>query len=89
MKRNETADPGIIIGRLKAEVKDLKAEIALLKGGNAKDHLTSEDIDRCNKMVQDFANSTDPEQTLILPDRLMINQCFYQFRQMLKKAESG
>lgn len=33
MKKNETADPGIIIGRLKQEVRDLKAEIALLNGG--------------------------------------------------------
>jgi hypothetical protein len=33
MKRNETVDPGVIIGRLKQEVRDLKAEIALLKGG--------------------------------------------------------
>lgn len=77
MKKNETADPGIIIGRLKQEVRDLKAEIALLKGGSQKDHLNVEDIDRCNRMVKDFINSTDPEQTLILPDRLMINQCFY------------
>jgi len=73
MKRNETADPGIIIARLKAEVRDLKAEINLLNGGKGKEHLTSEDIDKCNKMVHEFANSTDPEQTLILPDRLMIN----------------
>jgi len=33
MKKNETVDPGIIISRLKKEVSDLKAEIALMKGG--------------------------------------------------------
>ena len=54
-------------------MKDLKAEIALIKGGAQKDHLSAEDVDRCNKMVKDFIMSTDPEQTLILPDRLMIN----------------
>ncbi len=70
-------------------MKDLKAEIALIKGGAQKDHLSAEDVDRCNKMVKDFIMSTDPEQTLILPDRLMINQCFYQFRQLLKNAERG
>jgi hypothetical protein len=58
-------------------VRDLKAEISLIKGGQQKDHLTAEDIDRCSRMVNDFIKSTDPEQTLILPDRLMINQCFY------------
>jgi kinesin family protein 6/9 len=33
MKKNETADPGVIIARLKKEVSDLKSEIALIKGG--------------------------------------------------------
>jgi len=51
----------------------LKAEIALIKGGSSKDHLTAEDVDRCNRMVKDFIVSTDPDETLILPDRLMIN----------------
>lgn len=45
MKRNETVDPGIIISRLKQEVRDLKAEIALIKGGKQKDHLTTDDIE--------------------------------------------
>ena len=89
MKRNETVDPGIIISRLKQEVRDLKAEIALIKGGKQKDHLTTDDIEQCNKMVSEFIQSTDPEHTMILPDRLMINQCFYQFRQLLKNAERG
>jgi hypothetical protein len=33
MRKNETVDPGVIIQRLKKEVHDLKAEIALIKGG--------------------------------------------------------
>jgi hypothetical protein len=39
---------------LKKEVAELKAEICLLKGGESKDNLTAEDIDRCNKLVEDF-----------------------------------
>lgn len=54
MKRNESVDPGVIISRLKKEVSELKAEISLLKGSNSKDHLTGEDVDRCNKMVEEF-----------------------------------
>jgi hypothetical protein len=57
MKKNETADPGVIILRLKKEVGDLKAEINLLKGGKQKDHLTTEDIDRCNAMVGSYIKS--------------------------------
>lgn len=57
MSRNEQVDPSLIIVRLKKEVAELKAEIALLKGGEVKDNLTSEDIDRCNKLVEDFIES--------------------------------
>jgi hypothetical protein len=45
----------------------------MLKGGEVKDHLTSEDIDRCNKMVEEFVETTDPSKTLVLADRLLIN----------------
>lgn len=84
MKRNETVDPGVIIARLKKEVVELKAELAMLKGGEQRDHLTAEDVDRCNKMVEDFIITNDPSKTLVLPDRLMINQCFYHFRTLYK-----
>jgi kinesin family member 6/9 len=57
VSRNEQVDPSLIIVRLKKEVAELKAEIALLKGGEVKDNLTSEDIDRCNKLVEDFIES--------------------------------
>jgi len=50
MKKNERVDAGVIISRLKKEVADLKAELALIKGENAKEMLTSEDIERCNLM---------------------------------------
>lgn len=73
VSRNEQVDPGLIIQRLKKEVSDLKAEIALLKGEETKEHLTSEDIDRCNKMVEDFIESNDPSKNIIFADRLMIN----------------
>jgi len=63
----------VMIARLKKEVSDLKAELSLLKGGEQRDNLTAEDIERCNVMVNNFIKSDDPSQTLILPDRLMIN----------------
>lgn len=84
VSRNEQVDPGIIIQRLKKEVSELKAELALVKGGEQKEHLTSEDIDRCNKMVEDFIETVDPTKSLVLSDRLMINQCFYHFKHLYK-----
>jgi kinesin family member 6/9 len=75
VSRNEQADPSVIIARLKREVAELKAELLLLKGGEGvKESLTAEDIDRCNKMVEDFLESNDPmKQMGIVSDRLMIN----------------
>jgi len=65
----------------------LKAELALVKGEGMKDHLTTEDMERCNVMVQNFIRSEDSDQSLVLPDRLMINQCFYILRTLYKNLE--
>lgn len=84
--RNEQVDPGVIISRLKKEVAELKAEIAILKGGEQKEHLTAEDIERCNLLVKEFIQ-TDEHKTMVMPDRLMINQCFYHFKSLYKNLE--
>jgi kinesin family protein 6/9 len=73
MKKNERVEPGVIIARLKKEVAELKSELALVKGGNQKDNLDSEDIERCNLLVNNFIKSSDDTQNLVMPDRLMIN----------------
>lgn len=59
MKKNERVEPGVIILRLKKEVADLKAELAMAKGGKQKEHLDSEDIERCKLMVNNFIKSSD------------------------------
>ena len=84
--KNERVDPGVIISRLKKEVAELKAELAMARGGEQKEHLTAEDIERCNIMVKDFID-TNEHKTLVLPDRLMINQCFYYFKSLYKNLE--
>jgi kinesin family member 6/9 len=86
MKKNEQVDAGVVITRLKKEVKELNAELNLLKGGKQKDYLTQEDIERCNAMVNNFIKSDDPAASLVLPDRLMINHCFYYFRTLYQGA---
>ena len=37
-------------------------------------------------MVEDYIVSTDPSSTIILTDRLKINECFYHFRNILKNG---
>lgn len=65
----------------------MKAELALVKGESTKESLTTEDVERCNLMVNNFIKTDDVSQTLVLPDRLMINQCFYHFRNLFKQVE--
>jgi len=54
MTRNEHTDPGVVIQMLKKEVGALKAEIKMLKGEDAKESLTSDDIENCNRQVENF-----------------------------------
>jgi len=65
----------------------LKAEIALLKGQDAKEELNADDIDKCNKMVERFISSTDPSDNIVLSDRLLISQCFLHFKHMFKDLQ--
>ena len=37
-------------------------------------------------MVKDFID-TNEHKNMVLPDRLMINQCFYYFKDLYKKLE--
>ena len=37
--------------------------------------------------VKDFIDSTDMSKSLVMPDRLMINQCFYHFKSLFKNLE--
>jgi kinesin family protein 6/9 len=82
ISRNEAVDPGLIIERLKKENAELKAELALLKGGNQKDNLDSADIEECKKIVEDYVKTKDPSVHIVLSDRLKINECFYHFKHL-------
>lgn len=81
--RNEAVDPNVIIQRLKRENQELKAELALLRGGQTKTELTGEDVARCQKLVQEFVAARDPTQRLALSDPLMVQQCFTELKLLL------
>ena len=89
--RNEQLDPSLIIQRLKQEIVELKAEIKMLKGDSAKDHLDPEDLEECKNMVAEFLDARDPSVRLVLSDMLKINECFMQFKRMYNqlKGEGG
>lgn len=91
---NQVSDPAVIINGLRKQISELKAEITLLKGtDDDEDMLTPEAIDECNQQVEKYIKNTDPSATLVLTDRLRINQSFYHFKtlykNLAKKAKSG
>lgn len=87
--RNEALDPSIIIQRLKRENQELKAELALLRGGQAKAELTGEDVARCQKLVQEFVSARDPGQKLALSDPLMVQQCFIELKLLFQSKPAA
>ena len=86
MIRNQTVDPGVIIARLKKENAQLKAELALMKGQDTKEELDKYDIEDCHKLVNQYIESDDPSATIILNDRLKLNECFYFLKNIIKKG---
>ncbi len=86
VERNQTVDPGIIIARLKKENAMLKAELALMKGGEDKEELDKYDIQDCHKLVEDYVKDQDPAAAIILTDRLKVNECFYYLKTLLRKG---
>jgi kinesin family protein 6/9 len=72
---NQITDPALIITKLKKEIAELKSEICLVKGtDDIEEMLTPENIDECNQKIENFIKNTDPSASIILSDRLRINQ---------------
>lgn len=70
--RNEAVDPALVIERLKRENAELKAELAMLKGGNIKESLNEIEVDECKKQVEEFVKTREPGATIILSLTLLI-----------------
>ena len=89
-RRNEQVDPSLIIQRLKQEVAELKAEIGMLKGsGSERDHLTTEEIEECRRITQEYVNERDPSVRMVVSDMLTIRECFVQMKKMIVSAKKG
>ena len=68
--KNESVDPQVIITKLRNENSQLRAELALLKGGDDKDYLDQYDIEDCHKKVNDYLGNPDSQAVLVFNDRL-------------------
>ena len=57
-----------------------------MKGGDVAEELDKYEIEECHKKVEDYISSNDPGDSIILADRLKINECFYHFRNLYRKG---
>ena len=89
---NEVVDPGILIQKQKSEIEELKNELAMLKGKNQKSFLEKEDLDECQKIVDEFLADETFTAKVECIDRLMIQECFniikVRYKDMEKKLKA-
>ncbi|KAJ3362418.1 Kinesin- protein 6 [Allomyces javanicus] len=78
---NEEVDPQLIIAKLRAQVAQLKAELALLRGdagGDPTDELPDYEIDRCRQLIEAFLAGDDG--AMIFTDYRKVTACFRLLR---------
>lgn len=61
---NEQVDPQLLLARLQAQIRDLREEIAALKGQSDSEPLTAQDRERCQQLVNEYLRSEDPASQL-------------------------
>ena len=84
---NEIVDPAILVQKQKNEIDELKAELAMLKGKNQKSYLEQNDLDECEKIVNEFLQDETYTKKIELNDKLMIQECFNIIKKKYKFLE--
>ena len=91
LELNEEVDPKLLIARLKAEVRELKEQLQLLKGEGyerAVSALSDEERRRCEELVEAFVNDGSPDATLS-PGEMAKVQCCFQLLRDRATSEIG
>ena len=69
---NEEVDPKALIARLKADIRDLKEELRLLKGGGPeRGPLTPDELERLRQQVIAYCSDPAPEASLSVAADMM------------------
>ncbi|XP_064600803.1 kinesin-like protein KIF6 [Liolophura sinensis] len=80
---NEELDPKLMIAKLKREIQQLKEELAMATGEQRTDELTTEELQRCQEIVQTFLSDPDVDTVInVGADMRKIQHCY----KLLKKA---
>jgi len=91
---NEELDPKLLVARLKAEVRELKEEIQLLRGDGyerAVDALTADERVRCEELVEAWLReaAANPQATLNPGEMAKIQFCFRVLRERGGRGGGG
>mmetsp|Transcript_15561 Transcript_15561/g.39417 ORF Transcript_15561/g.39417 Transcript_15561/m.39417 type:complete len:644 (-) Transcript_15561:874-2805(-) len=82
---NEEVDPKLVIRRLKGEIKELKEEIAVLKGGEVDDgDLTAEEMRRIEEMVDQYVHDPAPDASFAPGNMARIRYSYIIFKKYTK-----
>ncbi|KAL1525694.1 hypothetical protein AB1Y20_020543 [Prymnesium parvum] len=84
---NEEVDPKLLIARLKAEVRELKEEIQILRGEGyerAVSSLNDTERARCAELVRAFVADPSEEATLTPGEMAKVQLCFRLLREQIR-----
>lgn len=88
---NEETDPVILVRKLKAEVAQLKEQIAFYTKGGESDSeraLSSDELQRCQELVQRYIEDSDPKAQItgLGGDLARVLGCFAIMKMMIKSG---
>ena len=92
MSVNEEVDPKLLVGRLKAEIRELKEEIQMLRGEGyerAVEALSEEERSRCEQLVSSYMKEEDQSAMLNPGEMAKIQLCFRLLRERRGAAEAA
>ncbi|CAH1780503.1 unnamed protein product, partial [Owenia fusiformis] len=87
---NEELDPKLLIAKLKAEIQELKSELAIATGEQRSDELTQAELDRCRQLVKEYLEEPGSSSTLdIGADMRKIQFCYSLLKEYALEQSNG
>eukprot|EP00741_Cyanophora_paradoxa_P008533 tig00001339_g8258.t1 len=87
---NEEVDPYQLIRRLKQEIRELREELAILKGGPSEGGpVTEDELQRLRQLVRAYVDDPAANAELTPGTMSKIRACYAIFRELLLEAQRG
>jgi kinesin family protein 6/9 len=88
---NEELDPKLLVRKLKVQVRELKEEIAAMRGEKGVErNLDADELERCRQLVNEYVSSANPPPLEAgMPNPRRVEACFAAFKALLLAAQGG